>query len=210
MLFGVRRGVQAAHVRPFLPFALAVSVFHHVGAVSGNAGTWIDFATPVAVIGAAYWGLRDAPRHALVLGVVSAAIYAHGHGIHLAANDIGHFDVVAGDAETRRYFWDEHWGHIEWHLGLLGLLAALALTDIARVDLLSAALIGFTWFTNSIEGQDWFLGLASAAVFAAAAIAKPTAARATAACATLLTAALIAGWAAWHGGVPQFSELGWF
>ena len=193
---------------PLLPFALAVFVFHHVGSFTGDAGTWIDLATPIAVLGAAYWALRDSARTPVLLALVAAAVYAHGHGIHLAANDIGHF-ALSGDAETRRYFWDEHWGHLEWHLGFLGLLAALALGGIPRVDLFSALLIGFTWFTNSVEGQDWFLALASAVVFTTWAIARPSAGTKTAACATLITTAMIGVWAAWQGGVPQFSELGW-
>jgi hypothetical protein len=196
-------------MRRFLPFALALAIFQNVVAVAGDTGTWIDLATPVAVLGTAYWALREGPRQAIRVGLIGGAVYAHGHGIHLAANDIRHFGLT-GDAETRAYFWDEHWGHLEWHLGMLGLFAALALTDVPRVDVVSAVLIGFTWFTNSVEGQDWQLALASAVFFAAFAVARPTPARRTFAYATLLTAALIGGWAAWHGGVPQFSELGWF
>ena len=40
-------------MRALVAFALAVAVFHHVPAVGGRAGDWIDLATPFVVVGAA-------------------------------------------------------------------------------------------------------------------------------------------------------------
>jgi hypothetical protein len=202
-------------VARLVPFAAAIFVFQQVPTFAGNSGTWIDLVTPVVVIAAAAAGLRDASRCVLVLALFAAVVYVDGHGIHLAANDIGHYDVVSGKAEDVRHFWDERWGHVEWHLGLLGLLAALALADATparpgRAELLAALLIGWTLFTNTVEGQDWFLTLGAAAVFGAWALARPARGVLTVAGAALVGAALIGVWAAWHGGVPQFSELGWF
>jgi hypothetical protein len=195
-------------------FAIAVLVFQNVPAFIGEAGTWLDLVTPFAVVGTAAWALRGTPRRLLVFGILSAIAYVDGHGIHLSANDIHHFDVISGRAEDVRHFWDERWGHIEWHLGWLGLLAALALTDAtrlrpARAEFAAALLIGCTLFTNTVEGQDWFLTLGAAVVFTGWALRRPTRGVVTIACATLFGAALIGLWAAWHGGVPQFSELGW-
>ena len=207
--------------RGFVALALAVAVFHHLPAFAGDAGTWIDLATPFFVAAAVVYGLRGSARWAVVAGTIALVLYVDGHGIHLAANDIRHED--AGAAEDTAYFWDEHWGHIEWHLGWLGLMAALALADLARPSrpstrpllglggpLLAAALItAFTLFTSTVEGQDWWLVLGAAPVFAVWAALRSGRVLAAAAVATLLAAGLIGIWAAWHGGVPQFSELGW-
>jgi len=200
-------------VSRLLAFAIALLVFQNVPAFIGDAGTWVDLVTPFAVIGAAAYALRDARALALVVGLASAILYVNGHGIHLAANDIGHHQL-AGRAEEVRHFWDERWGHLEWHLGLFGLLAAFALADArraspTRAQLAAALLIGWTLFTNTVEGQDWFLTLGAAFVFVAWTIVRPSRTLAACAAATLIGAALIGAWAAWQGGVPQFSELGW-
>lgn len=202
-----------------MALAVAVGVFHHLPAYTGDVGTWIDLVTPFVVAAAAVYGLRGSTRWAVVAGTIALVLYVDGHGIHLAANDIGHDD--AGSAEDTVDFWDEHWGHAEWHLGWLGLLAALALADLARRSrprnargpsgrLVAATLImAFTLFTSTVEGQDWWLVLAAAPVFAVWAALRRGSVLAASAVATLLAAGLIGIWAAWHGGVPQFSELGW-
>jgi hypothetical protein len=200
-------------VSRLLAFALAVLVFQQVPAFIGDAGTSVDLVTPFAVIGAAAYVLRDARALALVVGLASAILYVDGHGIHLAANDIGHYELT-GRAEEVRNFWDERWGHLEWHLGLFGLLAAFALADTrralpARTQVAAALLLGWTLFTNTVEGQDWFLTIGAAVVFVAWTIVRPSRTLAACAAATLVGAALIGMWAAWQGGVPQFSELGW-
>ena len=156
----------------------------------------------------------------MIVGTAALVLYIDGHGIHLAANDIRH--EGAGAAADTAYFWDEHWGHIEWHLGWLGLLVALALADLALPPqrnrlvvglggwlLAAAAVMGFTFFTSSVEGQDWWLVLGAAPVFAVWSALRRGPVLTASAVATLIAAALIGIWAAWHGGVPQFSEVGW-
>jgi hypothetical protein len=195
-------------------FAVAAFVFQQVPGFSGSAGTWIDLVTPFVVVGAAAWALRGAGRVALVVAIAAAIVYVDGHGIHLSANDVGHYNGIAGRAEEVRHFWDERLGHIEWHLGFLGLLAALVLADgrrgrLDRAGWVAAVLLGWTLFTNTVEGQDWWLTLGAAVVFGLWALARPAPTVAACARGTLLGAALIGAWAAWHGGVPQFSEVGW-
>ena len=207
--------------RGFVALAVAVGVFHHVVAFTGDAGTWIDLVTPFVVALAVVYGLQSAPRVAVLLGAAALVLYVDGHGIHLAANAIGHEDV--GAAEDTVDFWDEHWGHVEWHLGWLGLLAALALTPtpnrpstrpplgLGGTLLGAASIMGFTLFTSTVEGQDWWLTIAAALLFTVwTATRHRTVVTAAAAAATLGASALIGIWAAWHGGVPEFSELGWF
>jgi hypothetical protein len=207
-------GLTIGGVTRLLCFAVAVFVFQQLPAFAGNAGTWIDLLTPLFVVGAAAWALNGASRIALAVAVVAAIAYVDGHGIHLSANDIGHYDGIAGEAEDVRHFWDEHFSHIEWHLGLLGLLAGLALADKERgwpdrLGWIAALLLGWTLFTNTVEGQDWWLTLSAAVVFTAWALAQRTRTVAACALATILGAALIGAWAAWQGGVVEFGEVGW-
>jgi len=205
--------------RGFVALAAAVAVFHHVPAFTGDAGTWIDLVTPFAVAAATVYGLQRAPRAAIVIGTAALVLYVDGHGIHLAANAIGHEDT--GAAEHTVDFWDEHWGHAEWHLGWLGLLAALALAEPPRrpsnrlllgvggLVLAAAVLMGFTLFTSTVEGQDWWLTLGAAPLFAVWAVLRPRSLVSAAAVATLVGAGLIGIWAASQGGVPEFSDVGW-
>jgi len=202
--------------RRLLLFALAVLVFHHVPSFAGDtAGDWIDLLTPFAVVGAAawvLWGVR-APVPALVLAFVAGVLYVDGHGIHLAANSIGH-ESPTGDVERVTHFWDEEWGHFEWHLGLFGLVAALALAAGAapltrRVGIAVAVLLGFTFFTSTVEGGTWRLELIATAVLVPWALRVRRPVLVSCAGAFALCAVMIGIWAAWHGGMPQFSDVGW-
>ena len=199
--------------RGLLAFVGAIFVLHQLPAAIGEAGTWLDLGTPFVVLGAAAWALRGARGVAVVTALAGAVLYADGHGIHLAANDIRGEEPV-GDVQRVAHFWDERFGHIEWHLGWLVLLAAFCLAEdrggrIGRREAAAALLLGWTLFTNTVEGGDWGLTLAAAPVFAAWSVVRPRPVVTACAVACLLAAALIGVWAAWQGGVPQFSEVGW-
>jgi hypothetical protein len=196
-----------------LVFAGTVFVWQQLPAFSGDTGTWIDLATPFFVIGTAAWALRDASMRVIVFALVAGVLYVDGHGIHLSANDLGH-QHLTGHAQDVRFFWDERFGHIEWHLGWLGLLAALALADTRpggprQPDLVAVALLGWSLFVNTVEGGDWFLTVAAAPVFALWAVRRRGPTLIAIAAAAAIGASLIGVWALWHGGVPQFSDLGW-
>ncbi len=209
--------------RWFLGFALAVFVFHQVPAFAGHtAGDAIDLLTPWAVAGASA-GLivaLGAPRGAVLLALAAGLLYAQGQGIHLAANSI-HNEGPVGRVEEVTYFWDERFSHIEVLLGWIGLVAAFCLAErtysgpAARTRVLAAAavLLGWTFFTSTVEGQTWPMELAAAVLFAAWA-ARARGAPASrpllhAAAAALAIGALLIGvWAIWHGGVPEFSDTG--
>ena len=163
--------------RGLLAFAIAVFVLHQLPAPLGEAGTWVDLATPFAVLGAAAWALRGARGAAVATAVVGAVLYVDGHGIHLAANDIRH-EHPTGSVEDVAHFWDERFGHIEWHLGWLVLLAAFCLAEtrgarIGRRGLAAGLLLGWTLFTSTVEGGDWGLTLAAGVVFAAWSLVRP-------------------------------------
>ena len=202
--------------RALLGFAAFVFVFHHLPSATGDAGDWIDLATPFAVVGASALLLVTlrAALPALSLALLAALLYVDGHGIHLAANSIAGESPI-GEAEDKAHFWDERFGHIEWHLGWMGLIGAICLADRARpiplgtrMQAAIALLLGVTLFTNTVEGGTWWLELAAAGVFAAWAALERRPLLVTTAAAFAVGAALIGVWAAWQGGVPQFSEAG--
>lgn len=205
--------------RAFLAFAIAVAAFQNIPAVV-PLGEFVDLATPFAVLGAAALVLLalGARRVPLALATAAAVMYASGHGIHLAANAIDYEKPVGRVADTA-HFWDETFGHIWWHLGWLGLLAALCLAEratrcapVARIGgrqrLLAALLLGCTLFTNTVEGGTWRLGLGAAVLFWVWAARERRPILLTCALALALDALFVGIWAAWHGGVPQFSDLG--
>ena len=200
-------------------FAAAVAVFHHLPLIAGAVGLHdaTDLVTPFVVVAAALAALLSlkAPPRALAVAFVGAILYVDGHGLHLSANAIGN-EPVSGRAREVAHFWDEQFGHFWWHLGWFVLLGAIALAESGRRDTLSrrqaaviVLLLGGTLFTNTVEGGDWWLELAATAVFCAWAFAARRALLTAFAGAFALGAALIGIWAIWHGGVPQFSELGW-
>jgi hypothetical protein len=202
--------------RALLAFVASVFVFHHLPTAAGDAGDWIDLATPFAVVGAAaalLVALRP-PATALFVALLATLLYVDGHGIHLAANSIAG-ESPTGQAEDTAHFWDERFGHIEWHLGWIGLIGAFCLADRARplplatrVQAAIALLLGFTLFTSTVEGGTWWLELGAAGSFAAWAALDRRPLLVTTAGAFAVGAVLIGVWAAWHGGVPEFSEAG--
>jgi hypothetical protein len=205
----------------FLLFAAAFAVFHHVPSFAGPAQEAVDHLTPFAVIGTAALVLaavRAAPA-AIVLALIAGVIYVEGHGIHLAANAIGNEEIPPA-LEDVVHFWDEVWGHIWWHLGWVLLVGALCLAEaLARgprswrppstvLAVLSVLLLGATFFTSGVEGGTWWLFAAAVPVFVVWAVRAPRPLLVTAAGAFALAGLLMAIWAIWHGGMPEFSDVG--
>jgi hypothetical protein len=201
-------------------FAAAPAVFHHLPVVAGkidHLNDYVDLLTPFAVVGAATLLLLAlaAPPDALALALVAAILYVDGHGIHLAANSVDN-ESPTGVAGSRAHFWDERFGHLEWHTGWFLLLAAVCLAERGRAVRLSRraqaavlVLLGVTFFTNTVEGGTWFVELAATAAFGAWALAARRPLVRLVAASFGIGAALIGIWAIWHGGVPQFSQVGW-
>jgi hypothetical protein len=112
---------------------------------------------------------------------------------------------------------------VESLLGWFGLVASFCLAEAqagargARAGIARAtvALLGWTFFTSTVEGQTWPLELVTAAAFGWWALSARRGEAATrrplldtCACAYALGAALIGVWAIWQGGVPEFSDTG--
>lgn len=203
-----------------LAFAASVFVFHHLPVFfGGGAGDAIDLLTPFAVIGSAAAVLLALGTHGglLVLALAGGVLYIDGHGIHLAANAVAREDL-AGAANDVAHFWDERLGHIEWHLGWLALLVAFCLAERAGGALrarpgpagaMAALLLGFTFFTSTVEGGTWWLALGGATLLVPWGLITRRPLLSACAGALGLTAMLLGVWALWHLGMPQFSDLGW-
>ena len=217
MSLDLGRAASLDRGRAFLGFALAVLAFHHLPTIDVlNLGIAIDLFTPLAIVGSAAVVLlaERPPALPLVVGFVAALLYVDGHGMHLAANAINGAEPV-GEAGRRAEFWDERAGHLVWHAGWFGLLAAFCLAERARpgpapgraISAVAVGALGFTLFSNSVEGQSWPLMLAVGVGFAAwaASARRPLLIRCAAAFA--VAALLVAAWALWQGGVPEFTEV---
>jgi hypothetical protein len=203
--------------RWLLVFALVLAAGHHVGeAVKplgevGDSGTrwadWIDLAVPYLVIGVGAVVLirADADRLGRVLFGLGALVYTQGHGIHLAANSVNN---AAGGRVA--HLWDEDVGHWIWYLGLTLLVTALVRAlpplGLSIWSAVGAALAGFTWFDNTVEGGVPYLGIAAAILVGGYAWRRRVA-PATAAYGLALV--LLITWGIWQRGFPQFSQLGW-
>jgi hypothetical protein len=202
--------------RAFLAFAGVFFVFHQFPSIllSDRMEAAVDVLTPFAVAATAVAVLLalDAPRAALLVGLFAGVLYVHGHGVHLAANSI-HNDGATGDVV---YFWDERFSHHEAVLGWFGLIGAFCLAERSSrrsddssplVLGLAAVLLGWSFFTSTVEGQTWWLTLGVTPVFVAWALRAPRPLLRASAAAFALGAMLIGVWAVWHGGVPEFSDL---
>ncbi len=200
----------------FLAFCAVFFVFHQLPSIlfSDRVEAAVDVLTPFAVTAAtvAVMLALGASRGTLLAAVAAGALYVHGHGVHLSANSI-HNEGVEGDVV---YFWDERFSHIEAVLGWFGLVAAICLAEresrrASRTSPallgLAALLLGWTFFTSTVEGQTWWLELPAAALFTVWALRAPRPLLRAAGAAFALGAVLIAIWAIWHGGVPEFSDL---
>lgn len=202
--------------RAFLVFATVCFAFHQLPSVllSHTGEAAVDVVTPFAVVAASVAVLLalGATRGPILAAVAAGVAYVHGQGVHLAANSI-HNDGAEGDVV---YFWDERFSHHELVLGWFGLIAVFCFAERMSTRSadsspwvlgLAAFLLGLTFFTNTVEGQTWWLELAATAVFGVWALRAPRPLLRAAAGAFALGALLIGGWAILHGGVPEFSDL---
>jgi hypothetical protein len=216
---GESNGATKPH-RALCAFAVAVLAGHHLGTLLAPLGEigdtrwadWVDLVVPYAVVGcaaAAIAAVGAGPRQWVAFGAF-AVLYTQGHGIHLAANSIANVepsDVV--------HLWDETVGHWLWYGGLAGIVLVLAVvfdevpSPRRAIGVPLATAFGFTVFTNSVEGGTVVLGLATGVVFAVWGLRRIGRTSELLAAAYLVTLVCLAGWGAYWGGFPQFSELGW-
>jgi hypothetical protein len=213
---GVEARTSARVEWAFVAFAAVFFVFHQFPSIlfTDRVEAAVDLLTPFAVAAAsvAVMLALGAPRGPILAAVAAGVMYVHGHGVHLAANSI-HNEGVEDEVV---YFWDERFSHIEAVLGWFGLVAVFCLAErlsprsastSPRLLGLASLLLGWTFFTSTVEGQTWWLELPVAALFGVWALRTPRPLLRAAAGAFAVGAALIAIWAIWHGGVPEFTDL---
>jgi hypothetical protein len=217
------------HARAFggwlVLFAVGYGVFHHAGPVFagldevGETETrwadWIDLLTPYVVTGAAAGALRGAGASGRTWAAFwfATVTYTLGKGLHVAANSVG--NALPGDDPDIVHLWDETVGHYLWYAGFALLVAVLAMALADRrprggvAAYLLAALVGFTHFTNSVEGQTPVFGIATAVLFTVWGLLTRDGMGRYLAASYGLSLLLFAGFGLWQGGFPEFSELGW-
>ncbi len=204
-----------------LLFAVDYAVTHHGGTLFEGLGElgkqtrwadWIDLLTPFLVLGPAAAALRVGRASGAAWGVfgLGAVVYTLGHGIHLSANSVG--NVAPGEPA---HLWDEVVGHYIWYAGFALVVAALAATFAERrprgglLAHLAALAVGFTHFTNSIEGQTPIMGIIVAAIFAIWGLVTRDALGRVLLSSYGVSLLMLVGFGIWQGGFPEFTDLGW-
>lgn len=137
-------------------------------------GDVFDLITPLVLL-PLYWLIfatcceKKPNQRENLLFIALAALWAMGHGLHLAANSIGHLLVEGSDVYTLTYFYDEHLSHYLWHLGIVGLAILLMVKQwrhpfseeqgALRSEILAGIIHGFTLFLIFIEAGTAPLGI---------------------------------------------------
>jgi hypothetical protein len=208
-------------VRRLALFAAVLAVFgvRHLSWISDRTAEWLSLATPFAVVAAAAAVLTQlkARGASLAVAIVGGILYVDGHGMHLAADSI-RSEGLSGEAERVAHFWDERLSHWELHCGLFLVVVAFCLAEAqARVPVApvvwaavsTVVLLGVTLFASVVEGGTWWLLPPAAVGLGIWALLRARPLLRTCAAAFGLALLLLAVWVAWHGGVPEFSDLGW-
>ncbi len=197
-----------------------------------------DLLTPLVLI-PIYWlmyktsSATETNRSGEIAFMILAAIWAMGHGIHLAANSIDNLseglaksqglDITTTDIYTLTYFLDENLSHYLWHTGILGMVALLSFrewkgsanqTTQWGVTIPAGMIYGFTYFCVFLEGQTAYLGFPFSILYSLLILLlgrkilpqKPLLAFFLVSC--LLATALFIGWGIYWGGFPEFSDVG--
>ncbi len=206
-------------------FAVVTSLCHHAGPAFGPLGDvfrgtryadYIDIITPFAVVGLGAWLLLAVPgvsTRRWGAFAFASIVYVEGHGMHLSANSIDNQHPI-GAVLTTTHYWDEVAGHIFW-FGGFGLIAGVLITagfsaPAITVPRACAALVyGFAATTTAIEGGVVPLAFVIALIILGLSLRRKTGLAQDALIAYGFNVALLIVWGVWHGGFPQFSELGW-
>lgn len=202
---------------PFTPYVFQPYPLMHWADV-------IDLITALVLI-PLYWLLFSASgvpslRWTLAFLVLAAA-WADGHGMHLAANSIGHL-AVPGSARDLTEFYDEKLGHYIWHAAAmaLSLLVLLQNRSAAReghllAGVAAASVYGFAFFLIVVEGGTAPLGVPFAVAMTLLGLriglgrVLRTPVLAVFGPGYAVALMLLAIWFVyWGGRLPQFSEIG--
>lgn len=194
-------------------------------------GDVLDLLTPLILI-PIYWLLFELSpetrpdRREIIVFLALAALWAMGHGMHLAANSIGHLleGMEDSDVYTLTFFYDEELSHYLWHLGIVGLSVLLLFRQWRHpfanrngghaLGILAGIIYGLTFFLVIVEGGTAVLGIIFAVLVTVFVLVRgqqelkhqPLLLFFFVSC--LVTLLVIGGWAVYWGGLPEFSEVG--
>ena len=189
-----------------------------------------DILTPLVLI-PLYWllftdaGRRARSRTLVITFLVLGALWTEGQGMHLSANSIGNLQGGGStDVHGLVDFYDEVLSHYLWHIGIVGLSVLLligrteggAAPAPIRWSLVipSSFLYGFTYFAAIDEGTTVPFGLPAAILIVLGLwLTRRKGLRsenltAFIFLAYVLALLLFAGWFAYWGWFPEFSETG--
>lgn len=201
------------------------SVLHHQGTLLANAGEavdqtrwadWLDLATPYLVLLPVAVALHALAADRIAWGcyLIGVLTYTEGHGIHLSANSIGNVRPPDETWPPIVHLWDEVVGHYLWGTGVLLVVLAVARAAHDRpqpppVAYLLALTVGYTWFTNAVQGGTAPLGIAGAALLVAIGWTHRRGFDRILLVAYGLPLVLLVGYGLWQDGFPEFAELNW-
>jgi len=196
-----------------------------------RTGDVVDILTPFVLI-PLYWllhqvGQAGASRPSdVVIFLFLAASWVEGQGMHLSANSIGHLlrEMTDSDAYSLTHFYDEVLSHYLWHCGMVGLSALLIVRQWRHpfieeraalvMESLAGILHGFTFFLIIVEGRMALLGVPFAVAVTLFGLVwgrknlRQQPLLGFFFVTYLVATILFAGWAAYWGGLPEFSEVG--
>ena len=194
-------------------------------------GDVVDLLTPFILI-PLYWQLfQTSPKYqpssqeTLIFSIL-AVFWVQGQGMHLAANSIGHLALDLPDTnkiKTLTHFYDEILSHYWWDCGSLGLSTLLIyrhwkylfVGQNSKLALpISAGFIhGFTYFAGIVESATTSIGvpfaiMATAVLFWGRKNVKQQPILTFFFVTYLVACIFFLGWGLYHGGLPEFSEIG--
>jgi hypothetical protein len=164
VLFTVLLMAPAFFNAPFGPYPLM------------KLGEILDLLTPLILI-PIYWLLMELrpetppSRGENILFLLLAVLWVDGHGMHLAANSIGHLlkDLAGSDVYTLTDFYDEVLSHYLWHLSVVALAVLLLYRQWRHpfseenkglaLGIIAGIIYGFVYFTIIVEAQTAPLGV---------------------------------------------------
>jgi hypothetical protein len=189
----------------------------------------VDLFTPVVLI-PLYWllfrldGTKPPSRVESLSFMVFASVWVLGQGMHLSANSIGHLaEAMEGtDIQELTRLFDETLSHYVWHGGVIALSGLLMYRQWRNrgarsgffVPALAGIVYGFTFFAMVTEGGTVLLGfpLGILAVVFGVVWGRRQLAKQPVLLFLLtgyaVAVLLFAIWGIWHGGFPEFSEVG--
>jgi hypothetical protein len=189
-------------------------------------GEILDLLTPLILI-PLYWLLMELrpvippSRGENILFLLLAVLWVDGHGMHLAANSIGHLlkDLAGTDVHTLTDFYDETLSHYLWHFAVVALSILLLYRQWRHpfdgenkgliLGIIAGIIYGFVYFTIIVEAQTPPIGVPFAVLVPIFALVwgrkefkrQPTLVFFTIAC--LVALGFFVGWAIYWRDLPE-------